>query len=78
MNASLRQDFFEKKMSVTLQARNFLKTAYINVKNKGTNFYSAIEARPEIPVVSLMLSYNFNNFRRPVRPTDNIDVPTGI
>jgi outer membrane receptor protein involved in Fe transport len=78
MNASLRQDFFEKKLSVTLQARNFLKTAYINVKNKGTNFYSAIEARPEIPVVSLMLSYNFNNFRRPVRPTDNIDVPTGI
>jgi outer membrane receptor protein involved in Fe transport len=78
MNASLRQDFLDKKFSATLQARNFLRTAYMNISNRGANFFSNIEVRPEIPVISLMLSYNFNNFKRAVRPADNIDVPTGI
>jgi outer membrane receptor protein involved in Fe transport len=78
MNASLRQDFMDKKFSVTLQARNFLKTSYINVENTGINYYSTVQARGEIPVVSLMLSYNFNNYKRPARPTDNIDIPTGL
>jgi outer membrane receptor protein involved in Fe transport len=78
MNASVRQDFMDKKFSVTLQARNFLRTSIINVTSTGTNYLSTIQAKGEIPVVSLMLSYNFNNFKRPQRPTDNIDVPTGL
>jgi outer membrane receptor protein involved in Fe transport len=78
MNASLKQDFWEKKFSLTLQARNFLKTGYINIANTGTNYISSVQVRPEIPVINLMLTYNFNNFKKPVKPVETIDIPTGL
>jgi outer membrane receptor protein involved in Fe transport len=78
MNASVRQDFMEKKFSLTLQARNFLRTSYFTVNSKGLNFNSSIHVKPEVPIVSLMLTYNFNNFKRSAKPTDNIDIPTGL
>jgi outer membrane receptor protein involved in Fe transport len=78
MNATVRQDFMDKKFSVTLQARNFLKTSYMKLRNSGINFNSQIQARNEVPVISLMFTYNFNNFKKNIRQTDNIDIPTGI
>lgn len=76
--ASLRQDFFNKAMSLTLQARNLFKASDMKIKSRGSNFYGTAFISPEAPVFSLMFSYNFNNFKRPQRPTDSIDIPTGL
>ncbi len=76
--ASLRQDFLDKAMSLTLQARNLFKASDMKIKTGGSNFYGTAFIRPESPVFSLMFSYNFNNFKRPQRPTESIDIPTGL
>ncbi len=78
LTASLRQDFFNKQFSVTLQARNILNTSNFNISNSGKNYRTHILVKQEIPVVSLMLSYNFNNFKRTNRQGDNIDIGTGM
>lgn len=78
VSASLRQEFFNKAMSLTLQARNLFKLSNMKMNTIGSNFDSSVYIRPESPVISLMLSYNFNNFKRTQRPGDNIDIPTGL
>ena len=78
LSASVRQDFLNKKLSVTLQARNILKTGDVEIVNNGTNFNSNIFVHREVPVISLMVSYNFNNFKKTVKTNDNIDIQSGI
>jgi outer membrane receptor protein involved in Fe transport len=78
ISASLRQEFFDKALSLTLQARNLFKLSNMKISTVGSNFDSYIYIRPESPVFTLMLSYNFNNFKRSQRPQDTIDVPTGL
>jgi hypothetical protein len=65
-------------MSLTLQARNLFNTSNFNIKTGGSNFNANALIMPEAPVFTLMFSYNFNNFKRSQRPTDNIDIPTGF
>jgi len=78
ITASLKQDFFDKAMSFTLQARNLFGTSDFKINTSGSNFTGKALIMPEAPVVTLMFSYNFNNFKRTQRPSDNIDVPTGF
>lgn len=78
ISASLRHEFFEKTMSLTLQARNLFNASNIKINTVGSNFNANAYVRPESPVFTLMFSYNFNNFKRPARPNDNIDIPTGL
>lgn len=78
ISASLKQDFFDKAMSLTIQARNLFNTSNFNIKTAGSNFNANALIMPEAPVFTLMFSYNFNNFKRNQRPTDNIDIPTGF
>ncbi len=78
ISASLRQEFFNKAMSLTLQARNLFKASDMKFITTGSNFNGKAFIRPESPVFSLVFSYNFNNFKRTQRPNDNIDVPTGL
>ena len=78
ISASLRQEFFEKAMSLTLQARNLFKASDIKIKTYGSNFNGSVFVRQEAPIFTLMFSYNFNNFKRTQRPSDNIDIPTGL
>lgn len=78
ISASLRQDFFDKTMSLTLQARNLFNTSDFNIKTAGSNFNANAMIMPEAPVFTLMFSYNFNNFKRTQRPNDNVDIPTGF
>jgi hypothetical protein len=65
-------------MSLTLQARNLFGTSDFKINTSGSNFTGNALIMPESPVVTLMFSYNFNNFKRSQRPSDNIDVPTGF
>jgi outer membrane receptor protein involved in Fe transport len=78
LSASLKQDFFEKRLSLTLQGRNLLKLGNVDVRTYGTNYTGDIKVLQEVPVVTLMLSYNFNNFKKVQKPTTNIDIPTGL
>ena len=78
ISASLRQDFFDKTMSLTLQARNLFNTSDFTFKTYGSNFSGNALIMPEAPVFTLMFSYNFNNFKRTPRPNDNVDIPTGF
>jgi len=78
ISASLRQEFFEKAVSLTLQARNLFNTSDMKFNTVGSNFNGSALIKQEAPVITLMFSYNFNNFKRNQRPTDNIDIPTGF
>lgn len=78
ISASLKQDLFDKAASITLQARNLFNASNIKINTLGTNFNANAYIRPEAPVVSLMFTYNFNNFKRSQKPSDNIDIPTGM
>lgn len=78
ISASLKQDLFDKAVSLTLQARNLFKLSDMKINTKGSNFDGSAFIMPESPVISLQFTYNFNNFKRGQRQTDNIDVPTGF
>ncbi len=78
VSASLRQDFLDKAMSLTLQARNLFNGSDMKFNTVGTNFYGGATIKPESPVFSLLFSYNFNNFKRSQRQGENIDIPTGL
>lgn len=78
ISASLRKEFFDKAMSLTLQARNLFKASDMKFNAFGSNFNGTAFIRQESPVFTLMFSYNFNNFKRTQRPNDNIDIPTGL
>lgn len=78
ISASLRQDFFDKTMSLTLQARNLFNASDLKINTNGSNFKANALIRPEAPVFTLMFTYNFNNFKRVQRPGESIDIPTGL
>jgi outer membrane cobalamin receptor len=78
LSITARQDFFDRAMSVTLSARNLLETAYYNVSSTGVNFANTFVVKPEVPVVNLTLTYNFNNYRPTRRQDGEVDVNVGI
>ncbi len=78
LTASIKKELFEKKLSLTLQARNILNTSNLDIISNGNNFNSTIFVHNEVPVVSLIIGYNFNNFKRTNRPSDNIDIKSGL
>jgi len=63
LTMSLRQDLFDKKLSVSLIAQNLFNTGRFNLISSGNNFNMIGKIRPEAPVLRLNLSYNFNNFK---------------
>lgn len=74
LSVSARQDFFGRSLSLTLQAQNLTNTVDYKILSRGANFENHFLVRPEMPVVNLNLSWNFNNFRRPARTADGVDV----
>ena len=77
LGASVRQDFLNKQLSVTLLAQNLLKTANFNLTNASSTFQSSQTFRPELQIVNLTLSYNFNNFKRTAAQTIDIQNEVG-
>jgi outer membrane receptor protein involved in Fe transport len=62
-NFSLRQQLFNRKMTVTLNFQDVLSTAkYVNSQT-GNNLYSQTTIHPRWPFVMLSVSYLFNNFK---------------
>ncbi len=78
LTASIKQDLLEKKLSLTLLARNVLTTSYLDLTTTGSNFNGHIQVKQEVPVIMLMASYNFNNFKRSGKPVENVEIPAGM
>jgi outer membrane receptor protein involved in Fe transport len=78
LTVSMKQDFLDKKLSLTLLARNILTTSYLDLTTTGGNFNGHIQVKQEVPVISLMMSYNFNNFKKTSRPGETVEIQTGM
>lgn len=72
INAAVRQDFLDRKLSAILQVRDIFATAKRESTSSGPDFYNYSEYTRNAPVVTLSLSYKFNNYR-----SDNKSRPDG-
>lgn len=63
-DAAFKQDFFERKLSLTIQVRDIFSTAKYEFSSEGQGFYRYNYFTRESPMVMLNLRYNFNNFKQ--------------
>jgi hypothetical protein len=62
-NFSVRQQLLGRRLSATLNVRDVLSTAkYVDTKN-GANLDSKTTIYPASPLITVSLSYTFNNFK---------------
>ena len=61
---SVKKDFMGKKLSLTLQVRDLLKTRRHESTTTGVGFYSYNYHAMDAPVIMLNLRFNFNNYKR--------------
>lgn len=78
LSVSARQEFLDRRFSLTLQAQNLLRTSYYEITSTGVNFANAFVIKPEVPIINATLSYNFNNYQPVNRPTEGVDVNVGM
>lgn len=75
LGMSLRHEFLDRSLIVTLNAQNLFGSGKFNITNTpAANNYMKINVRPEAPMFSINLSYNFNNFKNTSRVNDRVDV----
>lgn len=63
INASTRADFFERKLSATLQIRNIFGTSKYSSITEQEGFYNYRSMEPQSPAIRISLSYRINNFK---------------
>ena len=78
LSISARREFFNRSIAVTMQARNLLETAYYDVSTTGRNFANSFLIKPEVPVVNITLTYNFNNYQQTRKREQDVDVNVGM
>lgn len=61
-DVALKQDLLSKKLSLTLQVRDLLRTGRWEFTSQGSDFYTYNHFTREAPRVMLNLRYNFNNY----------------
>ncbi|MEE9430889.1 MAG: outer membrane beta-barrel family protein, partial [Melioribacteraceae bacterium] len=62
-NAGLKQEFLNKRLSVTLQVRDLFGTAKREYISESFDFYRHSEYTPESPIVMLNVRLNINNYK---------------
>ena len=67
---AVRQDFFKRKLSATLQMRDMFNTMRRLSTSSGPGFYSSSEFHRNGQILVLTLSYKFNNFKQERRAED--------
>jgi len=60
---SVKQDFMNKQLSLTLQFRDLFSTAKFEYSSQGPDFYSYNYFNRESPMVMLNARFNFNSFK---------------
>jgi outer membrane cobalamin receptor len=63
VNAAVRQDFIDRKLSAVLQVRDIFSSAKHDYTSSGPDFYNYSEYQREAPIVTLTVSYRFNNYK---------------
>lgn len=63
-NFAVRQQLFSRKLSSVLSFRDIFNSARYTSDINTPNLQSVTHIRPKYPVITLTLSYTFNNFRR--------------
>lgn len=75
-NLALRKSLLKRKLNLTLSARDLLGTAKYESTSSGATFYSHSIRSREWPVVSLSVSYIFNNYhQKKDKNPENQDAP---
>jgi outer membrane receptor protein involved in Fe transport len=69
-DAALKQEFFAKKLAVTLQIRDIFGTSKREYTSEGEDFYLHRSSDRKSPVVMLSINYNFNNYKQERRLDD--------
>ncbi|MCX6843993.1 MAG: TonB-dependent receptor [candidate division WOR-3 bacterium] len=74
-SAAVKQQFFNRRLSLTLQIRDILGTGRHESTSEGTGFYNLSKSIRQAQVVSLGLTWNFNNFKagRSLPQNENLD-----
>ncbi len=62
-DVSVKKDFLEKKLSLTLQIRDIFKTRRHESITTGLGFYSYDYHTGEAPMIMLNLRFNFNEYK---------------
>ncbi|HEX7356553.1 MAG TPA: outer membrane beta-barrel family protein [Ignavibacteriaceae bacterium] len=76
-DVSVKQDLFEKLLSLTLQVRDLFGTAKHEFTSSGQDFYSYNYFKRESPMVILNMRINFNNFKPKRNPDDMENMNNG-
>jgi len=69
-NIAVRQEFFNRQLSATLQVRDAFSTAKHNSISEGINFYYESYRKREAPMVMLNISFKFNDYEQERRNRD--------
>jgi outer membrane receptor protein involved in Fe transport len=62
-SAAIRQQFFDRQLSVTLQVRDLFGSGKFESTAEGPDFYNHFRFERAAPMFSLNLTWNFNNYR---------------
>ena len=68
---AVKQDFMQKKLSVTLQIRDLLKTGKYDFYSQGSDFATHTVFTRQTPIVMLNIRYNFNNYKEEKKPAED-------
>jgi len=60
-DAAVKQELVDGKLSATLQLRDIMNTAKYEFSSRGPDFYYYSLSDRKSPIVTLTLTYNFNN-----------------
>jgi outer membrane receptor protein involved in Fe transport len=76
INLGLKQNFFGRSLSATVQIRDLLKTGKWESTTEGPDFYSHNVSRRD-PMVALTLTYNINNYKEKKQNNRSSDEENG-
>ena len=78
VNLAIRQQLFKRRLQSTLSFRDILNTARYRSDISTANLESITHIKPKYPVITLTLSYTFNNFKKKADSSrDNRDLFEG-
>lgn len=79
VNLAIRQQLFSPHLQSTLSFRDIFNSARYRSDITTANLESITRIRPKFPVITLTISYTFNNFKRsPQSSRDNRDLFEGV
>ncbi len=73
-NIGVRQELFNRKLTVSMQVRDILGMAKFEFTSSGDGFNQYMKMRRESQIVRLSLSYKINNYRQKTRRQNGQDI----